>query len=182
MPTLETQTYNIDFFVLDTNDPKKLILVDQSTYLSIPEKPKLFIIPPGFTGYTEVDYVPNTLIILDSNKLKLTEACDINNLADLPDGVWQITMAVCPYEDLFAKKCYLKTTKLEAEYRDLLLKLDTGSSCIEDKKLKENIIDLDILIQSAKAEIVYCNIEEATQKYKAALNKIQIINKNLKYN
>lgn len=182
MPVLEVQTYNIDFAILETNDPKKLVLVDQSNYLDAAEKPMLFITPPGFTGHLEVPYKPNTLIVLNSDKIGLTEACNYDYLADLPDGVWQITMAVCPYKELFAKKCYLKTTQLEAQYRDLLLKLDAGSPCMEDKKLKEQIIDTDILIQSAKAEIAFCNIEKATAKYKTALSKIQNINKNLKCN
>lgn len=182
MATLEVQTYKIDFAVLETNDPKKLVLLDQSNYLDVAEKPMLFITPPGFTGHLEVPYTPNSLIILDSDKIGLTEPCNYDYLANLPDGVWQITMAVCPYKELFAKKCYLKTTQLEAQYRDLLLKLDVGSPCMEDKKLKENIIDLDILIQSAKAEITYCNIEKAAAKYKTALSKIETINKNLKCN
>jgi hypothetical protein len=180
MPLLDIQSYKIDFVVLDTNDPKKIILLDQSKYLDTPEKPKLFITPPGFTGHLEVQYKPNSIIILDSDSIKLTESCDYNDkLVNLTDGVYQITMAICPYSELFSKKCILKTTQLEASYRELLLSLDVSSPCITDAKLKEQIIDLDILIQSAKAEITICNIEKATSKYKTAASKLASINKKL---
>jgi hypothetical protein len=180
MPTIDIQSYKIDFVVLDTNDPKKLILIDQSKYLDAPEKPKLFITPPGFVGHLEIPYKPNTLIILDSDSIGLTEACDYDDiLVNLPDGVYQITMGICPYNELFSKKAYLKTTQLEADYNELLLNTDVSSPCIEDKKLKEQIIELDILIQSAKAEVIRGNIEKATNKYKVAANKISSLNKKL---
>jgi hypothetical protein len=178
MSIIGLETYKIDFRILP-NDLKTIILVDLSNYLSTPEKPKIEVVLPGFTGSVEFSYVPNTLIVIDSDDLRLTYTNELGPTADLPDGIYQITMKVCPYDELFNKKCYLKTTKLESDYQKLLLSLDLGCGCYDENKLKEAIIDLDILIQSAKAEADICNTEKAAAKYAAAVSKLEYINNRL---
>lgn len=179
MPIIGIDSYSIDFVVLETNNPKTITLLDQSRYLTDAEKPLLSIIVPGFTGHVEIPYYPNTLITLTSDDVGLTEPTDYEDLADLPDGIYQITMKVCPYDELYSKKCHLKSTLLQCSYQKLLLGLDSNSSCIDNKKLKEEIIDIDILIQSAKAETNICNVEKAMFKYQAAVKKIENLNKKL---
>ena len=178
MPLIGIETYKIDFAILENNNPKTIVLLDQSHYLDVPEKPMLFVTLPGYTGHVEIPYVPNTIITLDSDSLKLTEECDYEELAELPDGVYQIRMGVCPYDELYIKKCYLKTTKLDCKFHNLLLSYD-DCECMDEKTLKSQIVDADILIQSAKAEIGMCNVEKATSKYKIALSKLNSIDKKL---
>lgn len=181
MPLLGIDSYKIDFAVLESNNPKTLIILDQSYYLEDIEKPLLQITPPGFTGRIELEYTPNSIIVLNSDSLGLTEDCDYEDLADLPDGVYVIRMAVCPYDELYAKRCYLKTTRLDCMYENLLLTVDVD--CMFDsQKTKNDIVDIDILIRSAKAEANRCNIEAATAKYRAAFKKLEKINKKLNCN
>lgn len=172
MPVLNIDSYNIDFLILDSNDPKTFVLLDISKYLDIPIKPIIEVTLPGFTGHIEIPYIPNTFTVFNSDNLGLTEACEYNTLSDLPDGVYQLKIKVCPYDQLFNKKCYLKTTQLELQFQYLLLSLDLSCNCIDEKKFKEDIIDISILIQSAKAESTYCNIDKALAKYMAASKKI----------
>ncbi len=179
MPLIGINTYTIDFDILESNNPKKLVLLDQSNYLTYPKKPLLDVYLPGFTGYVEIPYTPNTIITLDSDSLQLTEECDYDNKADLPDGIYQIVMKVCPYDELFKKQCYLKTTQFECQFEKLLLDLDTSYYCIDVTKLKEAIIDLEILIKSAKAEVRRCNLNKGLDKYKAAVKKLNTLNKKL---
>lgn len=180
MPLVGIETYNIDFLIFESNDPKTITLLDRSRYLSTPEKPVLDITLPGYTGFIEVPYTPNSIITLDSDSLQLTEPCDYDELADLPDGVYQITMKVCPYDELFMKKCFIKTANLQALYQNLLIGLDLPCTCIDEQKLKKELIDIELLIQSSKAETTICNVEKATLKYQTAFNKIQRLIKKVK--
>lgn len=177
----DINTYSLDFYILDTNDPKSILLLDRSNYLFEPENPKLFIVPPGYTGEINIEYpgIKNSIIEINSDSIGLTENCNINEeFANLPDGVWQITMSVCPYEELYNKKCYLKTTQIECKLQDILLRFD-DCGCLPDKEFKNLIVDIDILLQSAKAEVSICNIENATKKYNQALKLLNQIEKKL---
>lgn len=178
---IDINVYKIDFYILDINDPKSIVLLDRSNYLFTPEKPRLFITPPGYTGDIEVEYpgISNTLIELNSDSIGITETCDHTSpFVDLDDGVWQIKMAVCPYEELYAKKCYLKTTQLDCRIEDILLRFD-NCGCIDNQKFKNTIIDIDILLKSAKAEVNICNIKSATDKYKQAVKLVNSLEKTL---
>lgn len=181
MPLIGIDTYKIDFAILENNNPKTIVLLDQSNYLSVPEKPLLFITPPGYTGHIELVYNPDSIIVLNSDSLGFTDQTDYDDLADLPDGVYQIRMGVCPYDELYSKKCYLKTTKLDCKFQNLLLTYD-NCDCMDERELKNQIVDLDILVQSAKAEINICNIEKGISKYKSAMKKLENLEKKLNCN
>lgn len=179
MPLIGIETYVIDFDILDSDNPKKILLLDQSNYLTYPKKPLIDVIIPGFTGYVEFPYTPNTIIKIDSDTLKLTDETENEYTADLPDGVYQIIMKVCPYDELFKKKCYLKTSQLDRQYQELLLNLRLGSCCIDESKIIEEIVNIDILLQSAKAETNICNVEDATRKYIVAKQKLDNLAKKI---
>jgi hypothetical protein len=177
MPTLDILEYKIDFIFLESNDPKLLILLDRSRYLTNPEKPRLQITLPGFTGYIETDYNINGITVIDSDKLKLTESCEYNSLIDLPDGIYKIKQMVCPTDELFIFKCYLKTQQLEFLYSQLLLSIDNYNIDINSNKILSELVIIDILIKSARAEAAYCNSYEATNKYNLASEKINKLTK-----
>jgi hypothetical protein len=182
MAILGIEEYIIDFAVLEDNNPKTITLFDKSNYLFTPEKPMIDIIMPGYTGVVEFAYTTGGLITITSNDLKVTLGCTFNTLKELPDGVYQIKMKVCPYDELFKKICYLRTTRFQCQYEEMLLSLDVACSCMEERRLKEEIIDIDILIQSAKAEAKICNVEKATSKYKAAVRKLNNLTKKISCN
>ena len=179
MPSIDIQTYKLDFLFLANNDPKSIAILDQSNYLSEPQLPLLQVIPPGFTGALQVPYAPNTITILNSDNLTITDVTECGELADLSDGVWQITQMVCPYDELYIKKCYLKTTQFDNLYRNILLNYDENLPFIEKIEYEKKIVEVDILIQSAKAETYYCNVEMAVKKYRKALSILNYLNKKI---
>lgn len=181
MPLIGLDEYKINFRIIPTNDLKTIALLDLSTYLGTPEKPLISVVLPGYTGSVDFTYVPAGIVIINSANLRLTTNGIAGYLADLPDGVYQITMKVCPYDELNSTMCYLKTSQLELDYQKLLLSVDV-CGCNDEHKLKENIVDLDILIQSAKAEADTCNTTKAVTKYQAAVKKLASINKTLNCN
>lgn len=181
MPTLDIDVYKIDFLILPTNDPKIIVLLDRSNYLTNPEKPRLEITLPGYTGHIEVPYNIGGLTVIDSDLLKLTESCEYNTLVDLPDGIYHIKQKVCPYDELFVSKCYLHSAELEGKFNQALLKIDDVPEYGDKKGLISELVNFEILLKSAKAEIIYCNAQKAAEKYKLANNKITKLLNNLNY-
>lgn len=179
MPVVGPEYYNIDFLIVDSNDPKTIVLMDTSTYLEQPELPVIDVIPPGYTGYIQIPYLPNSTIVLNSDDLKFTDNCEFEYLADLPDGVYQIKMKVCPYNQLFKKQCFLKDTIFYRNYQTLLLSFDQGCDSYDTDSLKSQMLDLDILVQSAKAEVAMCNVDRGVQKFQAAMSALDRINQKL---
>lgn len=179
MELIQEKEYSINFYIIESNDPKSIVIFDKSLYIDLPEKPLLEVTLPGFTGSVQIPYLPNTLIVLNSDSLDLTKECEYENYADLPDGVYQITMKFCPYETFYNKKCFLKTSNFYQEYQKLLLSLDFTKDSYDQDYIKNQIINMDILIQSAKAETSLCNIQKAVNKYSGALSILSNINRKI---
>jgi hypothetical protein len=178
MPLITENSYNIDFFVIDGNDTKSIIILDNSTYLDPPDKPLLEIILPGFTGYVSIPYRPNNYTILNSDSLDLTASCDYTELIDIPDGIYQIKMKICPYEELHNKKCYLKTSSFYKKFQEVLLTADLYEDTYEGSALKNSVVDVDLLMQSALASVQKCDLDNGIRLYTTANKKLnQIVNK-----
>lgn len=181
MPVIEITSYRIDFSVLDDNNPDTIIILDKSTYLDTPQKPLIDITLPGFTGYIEVPYNYGKLSLYNSDSLSITTPTDDGSLAPLPDGVYQITMKICPYDNsnFNTSRCYLKTSQFNAAYEAVLLSYPWSNSCYDSKDISQQMVDTDLLLQSAKAEANRCNVDRASQKYQAAVKKLTFINMQL---
>lgn len=176
MPMIGLSVYNIDFFILDNNNPKTIVILDQSSYLDTPEKPVYSIKLPGYSTGVVIPYTINSINIINSNILGLTSAVCNDELNNLPDGLYEITQMVCPYDELYKTQLLLKTTQLECKYKKFLLNLDCSNLNEKD------IIHIDILIQSAKAEAEYNNKEKAIEKYQAAVLAVQQLIKKINCN
>lgn len=177
MAMLGFSVYEIDFFILDNNNPKTLVILDQSNYLETPERPVYGIKLPGYSNTIVVPYLIDRINIVNSNTLGLTNAACHEALTDLPDGVYEITQMVCPYNELFKTQLYLKTTKLQCLYDKLLLDIDCSNLDIE-----KQLIHIDILIQAAKAEAKLFNPIKAQEKYTAALEAVTKLQNKLNCN
>jgi hypothetical protein len=176
MVLIEGQTYRIQFDIIDSQDERSIVVLDRSVYLDPPQNPILSIILPGFTGSIDIPYNPNDITIINTDALGLTDSCDYDNPpAPLTDGIYQITMQICPYEDLYCKQCYLKVSSLLNRFNKLLREIG-GDCCIDMTKTNEILLDIDILINSAKAETAVCNVEQASAKYKLASDLITKLN------
>lgn len=162
----------LDFEILDTDDPKLIIFIDASVYLDPnPEKPILEIVLPGFNQYFLVNIIPYQINVMNSNTIGVTKTFnnDYNCLGDLPDGVWEYTYRVCPYDTVFIKKCVLRTALLNQKL-NCLYKLFDNADCSlkDDRKIKNKLTDIDIFIQTAKAYAAECNKSRASNFYQIA--------------
>lgn len=182
MPVIGIESYKIDFSILEDNNPDTLIVLDKSNYLDLPQKPLLDVTLPGFTGYIEVPYKTGGISVYNSDAFNLTVPQDGDCIAPLPDGVYTLTMKICPYDEFFTTRYHLKSSTFNIAYQELLLKYEDNDSCWAQKELQQMIMDIDILIQSAKAEVNRGNVQRATDKYKAAVKKLTSVNNKLNCN
>lgn len=85
----------INFQMINTNDPKILIVADYSEWLHIENQPAVLSIKlPGSKKYIQFNFVKNKFNAFNSNTLGLT--CDIGcndpDYLDLPDGIYDICL------------------------------------------------------------------------------------------
>lgn len=144
----------IDFQVYDSNDPKKIIVLDTSIWSLIEDKPAIIeIISPGEKKPVVHYYTKNGITVLNSVNLGLNCGDCGKEFFDLPDGVYEITVKGSP--DKFNKKrYYLKTTTLLNKIDDALLKVyNDCQTCSENLTDVDKILRYKNLIDIAEAFI-----------------------------
>lgn len=159
--------HTLDFDIIQGNNIRTFFLVDESNYMEPPENPVYEIIVPGFSNSVRINYIPNQALVLNSSLLGLSaySGTDIQ-LFDLPDGIYSITQQIDPADILYRSREYLRTNQLERKYDRLLVRLAFSGN--RERQLVNYIIQLDILLQSAKAEARLCNSNKAINKYRLA--------------
>lgn len=143
----------IDFQVYDSNDPKKIIVLDTSIWSFIESKRAVIEVKiPGSSKYVRYDYTKNGVTILNSINLGLNCVdCGKINLYDLPDGIYEITVKGSPAS--FNKtRYYLKTTILQNKLDQILIEKYSGcESCAEQSDDISKVLRYKNLIQVAEA-------------------------------
>lgn len=164
----------LSFENIETNSLINLILIDTSHYHQSPIKPLYNIKVPGMSSYVSIPYNSNQLSILNSHVLGLT--LHTSDFSILPDGVYEITQTVCPYDELFNKKYIFRDSFLINQLYKKLQESETCCDCNESNKLRDNLSKINLLLNSAKASVNVNDIKSATNKYKKALNIVNSLN------
>jgi hypothetical protein len=163
---------NLDFEILDTDNTKIIVFIDASTYVDTnPEKPLLEVVLPGFNQYFLVNIAHSQVTIMNANTIGITNTFsnDYNCLSDLPDGVWEFTYRICPYDKVYIKKYVLRAAQLNKKLNLVYKQLENSDCSLkEDRKLKNKLTDINIFIETAKAYAEDCNQEKASNFYQIA--------------
>lgn len=141
--------------IQDTTNPKTFRIVDHSEYNEkIPIKEAyLNIIPPGFDETKSFKVSPKFSEIINVSLLGILPAKTYRQLADLPDGLYQITLSVPPTDRLSVEYFYFRTVKLQQKYFEFLCKLYSNRKNFLVKEFtekKQSLIWIKILIDTAK--------------------------------
>ena len=143
---------NVDFQVINSYDPKVLIVADSSTWLSADNLPSyISITPPGSTQAITHIFQKHRMNIFNSVNLGLTclTECGEQNYVDLNDGIWTINLK-SSFEGIEKTRYYLKADRI-------ILKLDKiyiKSGLEYDKnnrQLREDLEDIEFLIRTSEA-------------------------------
>lgn len=160
----------INFTVLEeTLDPKQIVVGDLSDWGVIIDSPAtISVTPPGFKDAIVNTFFKNEINVITAKGLRLQDI-NCNYDADLPDGVYKITIAGTP--DTYNKtRMFIKVDKIKLRYTKFISSL--YNSCKEISQLdKENVINVLFLIEAAKSQVILGNWCTATEAYEKA-NKL----------
>ena len=145
---------NIDFNILDSGDPRVLLVADSSYWQLIEDQVSIIEVTlPGETTPVVQYFTKNGITNLNSVNLNINcpnAECEDVELLPLDDGIYTITVkGVEPYHKT---KKHLRTTKFELALGKLYIDLfSNGCEVCQDKK--DMLIEIEFLIKAAKANL-----------------------------
>lgn len=162
---------NIDFQVINSNDPALLLVADFSDWNHIDNKPAVIEITlPGSSQAVSYNFVKHTVNPFNSLNLYLN-CSDCQEYSDLPDGIYTITVKGSP-DTFFKTRYYLKLDKTRLE----LDKIYAGAGleyAKDDKAMRDALSVIEFYLKVASAHTRRGNIGKAHQFFIEAQNLIE---------
>lgn len=162
---------HIDFVVLNTGDPKYILVSDLSEYHQIQDAPAIIeLTPPGSNKPITAYVRKNAINAFHSVNLGLQclETCKDQEYLPLSDGFWCISIKASP--DTFYKTCYyLKTDSLRLEIDKILAKVGIEYDP-RDKEFRDWYLQINIALDAAHAECRLGNIPSAKKLYEECIS------------
>lgn len=154
----------LDFSIINEEDLFNISFLDKSIYMETPNMPIVEIQKPMFNQVYRIPIIPNKVTNFNSFTFG-------NNIyKELPDGIYTIRYCINPHDTIYVEKQILKQSKILCNLQRLLLDLDYCDKKSFDK-LKKEILDIYVLLESSKAHCNDCNNTLAVEQYKLA-NKL----------
>jgi hypothetical protein len=160
--------YIIDFEIFPTGNPKTLVFVDSSTYISSPDAPRLSVLFPGYDAFFTANVQPSQVNTFNSNTIGYTSSLNFDTLLDLPDGVYVLKYEICPYTTNYTVKYICRTTLLEQDISRIYEYIE-ASACTtkHDKEILGEIAEIHMLVEGCHY-IVEADQKKATEFYALA--------------
>lgn len=163
---------NIDFDVLETNNPKKLMVGDTSpNWLHAEDKPAyLYITLPGSKREHIFTFKKGGIQVYNSNNLGLSDIkdnCSGGEYVNLPDGIYKLKLQ-SGYEEHYVDKYYLKTDIIEKEVAKSIVRNALNPSA-NNQNFRDKMFEVDWKLRVAKSFMMECNINEASTYYNEAV-------------
>jgi hypothetical protein len=159
----------IDFQILDTKDPRVILVADNSYWRHIEDKPSIIEVTlPADTEPVVYNFKKNRINSFNSSNLMLncTEGCEDVELIDLPDGIYIITLKGSP--DTFNKtKKYFKSDKIELELDKIYINLRLECEKL-NTEASDKIDKINLLLRATSAHVRFDNICKANETYQLA--------------
>ncbi len=169
----------IDFEIVPTGNPKTLVFIDSSNYISEPDRPLLEVLMPGYDKFLVANVVARQVNTFNSNTIGFTDLLNSDILLDLPDGVYTLKYQVCPYTTNFKIKSICRTALLEEKLVYIYEKIE-ASACTtkHDKEILAQLAEVHMLIEGCHY-IADADQRKATEFYALADRLVKHIIKKL---
>lgn len=163
----------LDFEIFPNTNPKTMIFIDASEYMDEhPERPLLEVTPPGYSKYFLVNIAARNVNVLNASNIGINVTLHTSKLTNLIDGVWTFKYKVCPYDKAFIQKYFLRTTVLECNLKKIYDFLeDADCDFRNDHKLRQDIVDIMLLVASGRAFAEESKPKKASEAYQKASKK-----------
>jgi hypothetical protein len=166
MPTIYRSYLNIA--PMETGNPFTITVFDASSYFTHPDSPILSVFLPGYTEPFVVPFRPSLANTYNSSNLGLDALLQLPGLSVLADGIWKFRYSVCPHDQVFVDRVYMRTTLLDEKIKQIYNKIDLRACESNDiDYLKNRVLQIQILREGAKA-VVEINEKKAFGDYQAA--------------
>lgn len=164
--------HHLDFEILETNNPKTIVFMDSSNYFTNPTTPVLQLQRPGHNDLITVNVDFGKVNTFNSHTLGITDILRGDDTVVLEDGVWKAIYRICPYNELYVTKHFVRFEYLNECLFKIYENLDT--ECCEDKynSVKKQLMDIYILMESAKGNAYLNKVDKATKDFTLASKKI----------
>lgn len=166
---MESGKVILDFQVIESKDPKILIVADSSMWKHIKDKPAIIeILIPGRHVPMVHYFQKESFNIFNSLTLSVNciSGCEGVEYVDLPDGIYTITIKGSP-QNLFCKeRKYLRDTELKLEISKIFFQL-TNVKEVNKQKLKM-LREAEMLLKGASGAIAFNNVKESINNYTKA--------------
>lgn len=160
---------NIDFQVIETQDPRRILVADTSEWLHLDKE----------QSSIEVTVPKRNPKMLPFKKFAINGLTSVNlglgcgkegEFLDLPDGIYKITVLGCP--DKFQKtRYYLQSDIAQSKLDKLFTMVDYDCKNV-DKERRDKLLTLDYLLQTAKAATRKGNLPLAEDFFECALDSL----------
>lgn len=157
--------------LLDLRDQGSLAIVDLSTYLSLPDVDDiaLQITPPGWPTIN-VTFNPGTVNVYKCADLGID--CPQPECCPLPDGIYTVRYSIQPPSSsalAYLEQTFIKVDQIKCKFQNAFLKIDMECACKDEQKaLKKELRNIDLLIAGAVAQANDCNPRMAYELYQKA--------------
>ena len=155
----------ISFEIIPTFSSKLLIVADTSDWKHLSVEPTYIDITlPGSKTPRTHAFQKGKLNKYNSSNLAYgcTVDCD-DDLVPLPDGIYKITVSVCEGNTFTETAHYLRTVQLEMALARLLVNMNL--ECNPRASCVDSYLEIKMLIEGAKADVLFGNIAFASSKY-----------------
>lgn len=143
---------NVDFEVIPTHNPKKILIGDMSNWSVAENKASIICMtPPGSSVAINNTFQKHKLNIFHSVNLKLSclVECADQEYNDLPDGIWTINLK-SSFTGIGKTRYYLKSDVFQIELDKIYVR--AGLEFDKSKKdFRNDLQDIEFLIRTASA-------------------------------
>ena len=165
---------NLDITVEECSSCKNLVIRDDSHYLDTPENPTVTISLPGYSTAKVLSFDYSKINIYNSYTLGLSSSAQTTDLIDLPDGVYTITYAICPYDELNVKVYHLRACLAWCRF-DKAVKALFDSCYNVDQNLSKKLQHIEWLLKGASVFAGDCEVQKAVDMYRLATDLLEEI-------
>lgn len=164
----------LNFQVIDSKDPKFLLIADFSDWKVIEELPAFIEITlPGSRIPVVSNFHKNKINGFNSIRLGTSTHIDCEeNFQDLPDGIYEICLKGGANGQRTFHRYYLKRDKFRLELNKAWTKLNLEYS-IFDKDLRESLLIIEGFIKAASAAATLGEIPKARDYFNLAKSRLE---------
>lgn len=161
----------LDLQYIETYKLNQISFADSSQYIGAPVNPSFEITVPG-QSKLNVPFSPSLVNIYNAQNLKVSND---NPNVYLPDGIYIVRYSIEPNLTMFTEKSFMRISHIDSLYKRLFLQIDNNCDCNTDKqrKLKDQLRDIKLLIDGSVAAVDNCDTEGGTFMYRKAYKFIQ---------